>query len=145
MCVAAMFLMATLVPCANAQRVTNGADPDVAKVMQYEREMWEAWQKKNLPALKALTSADYVTVSEIGEATWKEVEAAFPDTEIRGYTIGDMSAVRVTDDVIILSYPAEIRGSYKTTDLSRKVAECSVWRREKGKWMNLYLHEVTVK
>jgi ketosteroid isomerase-like protein len=120
-------------------------DVEINQIVKLERDMWEAWRKHDLPALRALTSSDYVTVNEFGRSTWAEVEGSFGDASLESYTLGDIDPIRVSRDVILLSYPAEIHGTYKGADISRKVAECSVWRREQGRWRNVFLHEVTVK
>lgn len=120
-------------------------DVEINQIVKLERDMWEAWHNRDLEALRALTSSDYVTVNEFGRSTWAEVEAGFGDVTIETFTLGEMTPLRVSRDVILVSYPAEIHGTYKGANISRKVAECSVWRREKGRWHNLYLHEITVK
>ena len=138
--------VAILVPTpASAQKRPAPIDVELTQITQLERDMWEAWRKHDLDALRALTSPDYVTVNEFGRSTWAEVEAGFGDATLNGFTLGEMNTVRVSRDVILLSYPAEIQGTFKGADISRKVAECSVWRREKGRWRNVFLHEITVK
>jgi Domain of unknown function (DUF4440) len=112
-----------------AQR-SAGSDPDVSNIMKLERQVWEAWQKHDLPALKTLTARDYLSVNETGATTWSQVEAAFADFELSSFTLGEMHALRVSRDVVIISYPAEIHGSVNGLDVSRTVAECSVWRRQ---------------
>ena len=134
-----------LVPAPASAQKPAPIDVELNQIVKLERDMWEAWHKHDLAALEALTSPDYVTVNEFGRSTWAEVKAGFDDATLNGFTLGEMNTVRVSRDVIVVSYPAEIRGTYKGADISRKVAECSVWRREKGRWRNLFLHEITVK
>lgn len=128
-----------------AQSADAKVDAETAHLVKLERDMWEAWRTRDLKALAALTSPEYVTVNENGRSTWAEVREAFTDVTLQSYTLGEMTPTRVSADVVIITYPAEIKGSYKTFDMSRKVAECSIWRREKGAWRNVFLHEVTVK
>lgn len=130
---------------ASARQKVPPADAELNHVIKLERDMWEAWHKHDLATLKTLTSPDYVTVSESGQSTWPEVEAAFGDFVLSGFSLGEIRALRVSRDVVVISYPAQIHGTYKGTDVSRSVAECSVWRREKGRWRNVFLHEITVK
>ena len=130
---------------ASAQKPPAPIDVELAEITKLERDMWEAWRSHDLAALRALTSSDYVTVNEFGRSTWAEVKAGFADASVSGFTLGEMNTIRVSRDVVLISYPAEIHGTYKGADISRKVNECSVWRREKGRWRNLVLHEITVK
>jgi len=130
---------------ASAQKPPAPIDLELTEITKLERDMWEAWHARNLEALEALTSPDYTTVNEFGRSTWAEVKAGFADATLSGFTLGEMNTLRVSRDVILVSYPAEIHGTYKGADISRKVNECSVWRREKGRWRNLFLHEITVR
>jgi hypothetical protein len=129
----------------SAQKRAAVADAEASHIIELERAMWDAWHTRDLATLRALTSQDYVTVNEFGQSTWPEVEAAFGDVVLSGFSLGEIRALRVSKDVIVVSYPAEIHGTYKGTDMSRRVAECSVWRQEKGHWRNVFLHEITVK
>src|SRR5262249_38114923 len=88
-------------------------DVEVNQLVRLERDMWEAWHNRGLEGLRALTSPDYVTVHEFGRSTWPEVEAGFNDVTIDSFTLGEMSPLRVSRDVIMVTYAAEIHGTYK--------------------------------
>jgi Domain of unknown function (DUF4440) len=136
--IAVLFLLA-----ANFHPVTE--DPEIREVLALEKRLWEGWRHHDLSAIRSRTAPDYLSVSETGYSSWPEIEKGFTDYKLESYSLGPMRALRVSRDVIVLSYPSEIHGSYAGEDVSRRVAESTIWTRRNGRWMNVYLHEITVR
>ena len=135
--IAVLFLLAS-----NFHPVT--ADSEIREVLALEKGLWEGWHRHDLAAIRSRTASDYLSVSETGDSSWTEIEKGFGDYKLDSYSLGPMRALRVSRGVIVLSYSAEIRGSWAGKDVSRHVAESTIWTRRQGRWMNVYLHEITV-
>lgn len=127
---------------ATFQPVT--ASSEVREVLALEKGLWEGWHRHDLAAIRSRTASDYLSVSETGYSSWPDIEKGFGDYKLDSYSLGPMRALRVSSGVIVLSYSAEIHGSWAGKDVSRRVAESTIWTRRQGRWMNVYLHEITV-
>jgi uncharacterized protein DUF4440 len=121
------------------------SDREVRDVLALEKFLWEGWRRHDLAAIRSRTATDYLSVSETGYSSWPEIEKGFDEYRLESYSLGPMRALRVSPDVIVISYPAEIHGSWAGKDVSRHVAESTIWVRRDGRWMNVYLHEITVR
>lgn len=123
-------------------------DPDFAEVAAMEMQLWEAWRVHDRATIVALSDPDYVNVEEESIATLPEILAEFDNVTVDSYALGAFAPLRVSADVIVLNYRAEIRGHYDgphgRADLSRPVSESSLWVRREGRWRNLMLRETSV-
>ncbi|HKF41580.1 MAG TPA: nuclear transport factor 2 family protein [Thermoanaerobaculia bacterium] len=121
-----------------------GPGSEIENLIWLEQQLWEGWKRHDLPAIKKLTAPEYVSISESGTTPWAGIEKTFADYRLDDYGIGPIHVQRASPDVVILSYQAEIRGAVSGKPVSRRVAESSVWVRRAGKWLNIYLHEITI-
>lgn len=115
-------------------------------MIDYERELWEAWKRQDLSTIERLTAPDYYTVSEHGPEQAvgiDEIRADFARYHLREYRLGQVAARQLSPDVIALIYNAYVSATFDGEDISREVAEASIWVRREGKWLNVLLHEIT--
>lgn len=144
---AAAVVVGPVVPAVRAQAPVAGplaADSDVAAVLRLEREMWDAWQRHDFAAVKSRTAPDYVCATETEYYPWPVIEKGFDDYRLQSYSLGKMEVLKASPDVIVLTYSADIRGAVGGKDVSRKAAESAIWARRGGRWLAVYLHEITV-
>jgi hypothetical protein len=153
--VAAFFLVLVLaVACSPAnecdrtptQATLIDHTADVETVIQHERELWEAWKMRELATIERLTAEDYYSVDERGPEQaigLAEIRESFAKYELRDYRLEDVAVRRLAPGVIAVVYNARIDGVYDGEDISRDVSEASIWVRRDGKWLNVFLHEVT--
>ena len=139
-----LLLTAVLVsqPCTSA-----AVDATIkTDLLASERALWEAWKQHDWGTVAKLSTSDYYSISEEGPLKavgLEDLKAQFPDTKIKDYRLGKMVVRRVSSDCVVLVYNAHIFGTYSGKDLSRGVAEASVWVRRGGHWQNALLHEIT--
>jgi hypothetical protein len=127
-----------------AQAPPSPADSDVAAVLRLEREMWDAWQRHDFAAVKGRTASDYVCATETEYYPWSVIEKGFDDYRLQSYSLGNMEVLKASPDVVVLTYTADIRGAVGGKDVSRRAAESSIWARRSGRWVAVYLHEITL-
>ncbi|HEY6148820.1 MAG TPA: nuclear transport factor 2 family protein [Thermoanaerobaculia bacterium] len=145
---AAAALAGAAVPTVRAQAPpappgTVASDSDIAAVLRLEREMWDAWQRHDFAAVKSRTAPDYVCATETEYYPWSVIEKGFDDYRLQSYSLGKMEVLKASPDVIVLTYSADIRGAVGGKDVSRKAAESAIWARRGGRWLAVYLHEIT--
>jgi len=119
-------------------------DSDVAAVLRLEREMWDAWYRHDLAAVKSRTAPDYVCATETDYYTWDVIEKGFDDYRLESFSLGKMEVLKASHDVIVLTYSADLKGAVGGKDVSRRVAESAIWAHRGGRWVAVYLHEITV-
>ncbi len=115
---------------------------DIADVKKDEIELWEAWHNQDVKKWSELTSPEYVWSDGRQIRGYSAVEKEFGMGKLAQYKTSDMQAVRISADVIVLSYRASINGVYNGKPFQSDVAECSVWTKSGGKWRNVMLQEV---
>lgn len=131
---------------ASAEQMVESGAADVEQVIAAERALWEAWRQQDLQMIERLTAEDYYTVDEEGPAgAWglADIRDNFDRFALAEYRVGDIEARVISESVIVLVYNAYIIGTYEGEDISRGVAEASVWAKRDGRWLNVLLHEVS--
>jgi ketosteroid isomerase-like protein len=131
---------------ASTEQMVESGAADVEQVIAAERALWEAWRQRDLQTIERLTAEDYYTVDEDGPAgAWglSDIRDNFDRFALEQYRLGDIEARIISPDVIVLVYNAYISGRYDGEDISRGVAEASVWTKRDGRWLNVLLHEVS--
>lgn len=119
---------------------------ELEQVIAAELALWEAWRNRDLPTIERLTAEDYYTVDEEGPSSaWglAEIRENFDRFTLADYRVGDIEARAISPSVIVLVYNAHISGTFDGEDISRGVAEASVWAKRDGRWLSVLLHEIS--
>ena len=127
-----------------AQR--TGTEAVLDTVIRLERQTWADWQSHDLRAIQGWSAPDYWSVNEEGPGQGTglaDIERDFDRSRLDAYVLDSMVARQLTPDVVVVTYNARFKGSANGKDTSRAVAEASVWVRRDGRWINVFLHEVT--
>jgi hypothetical protein len=121
---------------------------DVRAVMALERTLWQAWRNGDSATIARLSDPAYQSIAEGSLGGLSEVLRDVRATHLVSYTLGPMAPLRVTRDVIVLNYRGYMQAKYvageREIDVSRPVAESSIWVRRAGEWRNVMLHETTI-
>ena len=122
----------------------DASDRDVTEVTTLEKGLWEAWHNHDLDSILHQTASDYVCVTEDKDITLSEIVRDFERFRLVHYSLGTMTVRRLTGDSVVVTYRAEMEVTVEGKNVTRQLAEASVWVRRKGQWHNALLHEVTV-
>jgi len=133
--VACLVVMAAVTVCANAT-------DEISRLKELERQTWEVYAKKDLAGLKALLAPDYLFSDSESTQNWQQVVDSFAAEHITSYKLGDMQGLRISPDVVVLTYNAEQKGTFQGNDISGPLSVASVWAKRGGKWLSVYVHEV---
>ncbi|HEY7099330.1 MAG TPA: VOC family protein [Terriglobales bacterium] len=115
---------------------------DFSQLKELERQTWEVYAKKDLAGLKALLAPDYLFSDGESIQNWQQVVDSFAAENITSYKLSDMQALKVSPDVVVLTYTAEQKGTFEGKDISGPLSVASVWAKRGGKWLSVYVHEV---
>lgn len=107
------------------------------------KEVWEAYKTRNVGAMKALSSPDYVSFSQAGPSTIAQDIATIDKLSIESYSLDDPKVLRVTKDVAILRYKCALKGSFEGRAFT-PVYATEVWVNRGGKWQIISYSETTV-
>jgi len=118
------------------------AADEISQVKDLERQTWEVYVKKDLAGLKKITAPDFMFSDGESTQNWADTEKGFASENITGYKLGEMQALRVTPEMVILTYAAEQMGTFDGKDISGRLAVASVWVKRSGKWLTVFVHEV---
>src|SRR4051794_8804465 len=113
---ASAFVMAAafLIPCGvDAQESNKLQDALVAR----EKQMADAWKKKDAKTIKSLMAEDYVEINPFGLMTKKDVfEQIYPHIEVTHNAGKGYKLLTPTKSTAILTYHFEEKGKYKGKD-----------------------------
>jgi uncharacterized protein (TIGR02246 family) len=119
------------------------ARADTAKEVERSvRAIQAAFNKGDVDTLKGLMTEDHVTTLTYARfantADQLEVLSEFKFSE---YKIDGLKVKALTNDVVLVSYQATIKGTYKGKEVPSPVQVTEVWVRRGGKWLQASYQE----
>jgi ketosteroid isomerase-like protein len=117
--------------------MTDG--PIEAKLMDYEKQYWQAIKDRDVPAAMRLTDDPCIITGAQGVA--RITRTAFAGMLQAGgwtlheFTLGDMQLRLLGDDVAIIAYKVKEQLTVDGKSLTVEAADSSTWIRREGQWM----------
>lgn len=141
-------LMTTAVLLALALAAT-AAEPatkdDLKAVEAAARALNVAFVKKDVAAIKKLTTEDHVAVTPYYGLTDRETQIrALPDLEVTEYQESDLKAKVVAPGVVLVTYGLTQAGKYKGKPIDGKGFATSLWVKADGVWREASYTETVV-
>jgi ketosteroid isomerase-like protein len=112
-------------------------------IVDNSRATWEAYKSKDIAAMKALTADDYSAYTQAGPSNLQQDIADIKKLTISSYTIDEPKVTWVTDDVAILRYKCDLKGSFDGKQF-KPVYASEVWVNRGGKWRIISYTETPV-
>jgi hypothetical protein len=149
-CVAfvAMFSLHPLVQPQGARRVVD--QPLRQKIMDLERQGWEAAKKRDSAAAQSLLTDDALDVGKYG--IWDAKKSAesiaslekHPESTLVDYSVSGWNFRRASESVVVVAYKVTLINRINNVRQSRVVQYYSaVWVRQGDTWRNLLFHNST--
>ena len=116
----------------------NAATAAPPSPLQRENAVWEAVKAKHMDVFEASMSPGFVGV--YGEGTHdraRELDVVRTQ-RLRSFAIRNFHTVMVGDDDMLMTYSADVRGTYKGDSFSGRYWNTSLWHRTGGKWLTVY-------
>ncbi|HMH26043.1 MAG TPA: nuclear transport factor 2 family protein [Gemmatimonadaceae bacterium] len=117
--------------------MTDG--PIEARLMDYERQYWQAIKDRDVPAAMRLTDDPCIITGAQGVA--RITRTAFAGMLQAGgwtlheFTLSDMQVRLLGDDVAVIAYKVKEKLTVDGKPLTVEAADSSTWVRREGEWM----------
>lgn len=141
--VATPLCLAQIIVTAKASTKNQGETSLDQMIIGKSRETWEAYKTRNIGAIKALSAAEYSAFTQTGPSNLQEDIANIQKLTITSYTIDQPKISRVTNDVVILRYKCDLKGSFDGMPFV-PVYATEVWVNRGGKWLIVSYQETAV-
>ena len=106
--------------------------------LQRETAVWQAVQAKRMDAFAASMSPDFVGVySEGTHDRARELEIVRIQ-RLRSFAIHNFRSRKVGPDSMLMTYSADVQGTYKGASFSGRYWNTSLWHRSGGRWLTAY-------
>ena len=113
-----------------------------------EKQVWEAYKRKDAAALRELTRDDSYSVEDAnGEIiTRAEALADLPNFTIDDYSMKDIQVIPINSGAAIVRYSVMVKGSSKGTPfVPHWSIVSSIWVEHNGAWKNLVYQETQIQ
>jgi hypothetical protein len=84
---------------------------DIAAVKALDPQLWQTWRSNDLATVKRQCAADYASDDGKTAVNLAEAERYLAGTGIHEHKQGETRALRVSRDVVVLSYVVEVSGT----------------------------------
>ena len=117
--------------------MTDG--PIEAKLLDYEKQYWQAIKDRDVPAAMRLTDDPCIITGAQGVA--RITRTAFAGMLQAGgwtlheFTLSDMQVRLLGDDVAVIAYKVKEKLTVDGKPLTVEAADSSTWVRREGEWM----------
>jgi hypothetical protein len=107
-----------------------------------ERRAWEAVKARDSKSFSGLFAEDGMMTDNGGIITRATFFQTLPDLVISDYTLTNIKVMMIDKDSALITYTANVKGSYKGQAFPDKPTYTStVWAKRGGKWMAVYHQE----
>lgn len=145
---AAVFSLLLLALAATALFESRAGEADtIAAINASSNALDEAFAKRDVATIKALMTADHVTVTPyyVGPQTVDDQIASLPELEY-GQTIqGEPNVALLGSDVALRTFIAELKGSFKGKPLPARAFVTELLVHRDGKWIERFFQVTTLK
>ena len=130
--------MRVLIWAATAALIAAPATAEPMSPLQRETAVWQAVKAKRMDAFAASMSPDFVGVySEGTHDRARELEVVRIQS-LRSFAIHNFRARMVDRNSMLMTYSADVRGTYRGASFSGRYWNTSLWHRRAGKWLTVY-------
>ena len=106
-----------------------------SQIIALEKAGWEAWKNKDVTWTQKNTTEQFITITPDGISDKKQViKSTASDCKVEKYALSNFKFVKLTDDVVILTYQATQKGTCLGKKLSLQVRSTVNYVKRNGKW-----------
>jgi hypothetical protein len=124
---------------ASANKVKDSLEETIISM---EKRAWEAVKMRDAKAFSDLFAADGMMADSAGFSNRASFLQTLPELIISQYTLTDFKVMMIDKDSALITYKADVKGSFKGQAFPPNPAYVSsVWAKRGGKWMAVYHQE----
>lgn len=137
------FVLAVSLLSADSPASAEDATKEVEKAIA---ALNDAFKAGDGALVKALETDDHLSVTGWGGTqTREESVKTLPDLKLSAYTPGKIKVTVLGPDAALVTYPLELKGTYKGKEVPAKNFASAVWVRKGGKWLEHYYQETPLE
>ena len=115
------------------------------QVVAAKQALEAAYDNGDVAAIRAGTTKDHVAIAPHFECmSQAEQLAKIPDLDIKSYEMHGFHTTRLTDHVVVLTFTADIDGTFKGKPLTPHVRVIETWVKRDGKWLQATYQETSL-
>ncbi len=124
---------------ASANKVKDSLEETIISM---EKRAWEAVKGHDAKAFSDLFAADGMMADSAGFSNRASFLQTLPELIISQYTLTDFKVMMIDKDAVIITYKADVKGSFKGQAFPPNPAYVSsIWTKRGGKWVAVYHQE----
>lgn len=127
---------------SQAMSASKGKSSIEETIISMEKRAWEAVKARDTKAFSEIFAADGMMADSSGLSTRADFFKTLPDLTITEYTLSDYKVMMIDKDAALITYKADVKGSYKGQAFPPNTTLTStLWAKRGGKWMAVYHQE----
>jgi uncharacterized protein (TIGR02246 family) len=140
-----MRLYALLIVTAGAVAAPDEKVDMTKEVERAVRTIQTAFNNGDVDTLRGLMTEDHVTLLAYAHFFGREDQLKLlSEFRFSEYKIDGLKVKAITGDVVLVTYQATIRGTYKRSEVMSPVAVGEVWVKRDGKWRQASYQETPI-
>ncbi len=137
------FLPILIISCG---KKTDDSENVKAKIIQLDKEGWEAWKDKNSEWFEQNTTANFVSISADGVSNKTEVIAATASNcNVISYELKNIKFVKLSEKSALLTYVVLQNGICNGVKLNPKVQAAANYILINDKWLEAFYMESKIE
>jgi ketosteroid isomerase-like protein len=130
---------------ANTTRASE-EDEQAKEVEEAVVKLSQAFKDGDVAVIKRLTTSDHIAIRPFyGEPKARAEEIkSLPDLKVTESTAGKFSTTFLSKEVVLITYPLQLKGTFKGKEIFSKSYASSIWVKRGGKWAEAFYQETPV-
>jgi ketosteroid isomerase-like protein len=130
---------------ANTTRASE-KDEQAKEIEEALVKLSQAFKDGDVAVIKRLTTSDHIAIRPFyGEPKARAEEIkSLPDIKVTESTAGKFSTTFLSKEVVLVTYPLKLKGTFKGKEIFSKNYATSIWVRRGGKWAEAFYQETRV-
>jgi hypothetical protein len=139
----AVFISILIISCDKKVDDSKGLKE---KIIQLDKDGWEAWKHKNGKWFEQNTTPNFVSVSADGVSSKTEViTATISNCKVNSYELKNIKFVKLSDKSVLLTYIVLQNGTCNGTKLNSKLQAAANYILQNDKWLEAFYMESKIE
>ena len=116
--------------------VAEGRADVQEEVEKAKQVLQAAYNSRDANVIQQRTTADHLSITPLYEFfSQADQLKALPDYKFSSYKMAGLQVIPLTKDVVLLTFRADIDGTFRGRQMASKVRVVETWVRRDGKWL----------
>ena len=112
------------------------------EVVKAKKALEASYDSADAKGIREGTTADHVAIATHYQCfTQAEQLKSLPDLKIDSYEITELRTIPVTKDVVLLTFHADVEGTFQGRELAPHVRVVETWVKRDGRWLQASYQE----